>query len=150
MSNPIFHDEHIELDVPHHVVVSMPDDSHKLVGQVITEKKRDATPHNRYLGPDNLGVIEAVCPQAMVFIVRVPHNERLTLIRFWDAQFKGELSKCSHLTICDDDRSFAKLDHNNLPTMNSYFNDDNYNWLNLGWARGSPYSMIFNSDDYAE
>ena len=94
--------EHIELDFPHLVVVSMPDNSQALVGRVVTERKRDATPHNRYLAPDNLGVIEAVCPQAMAFIVRVPLNQRLTFIRFWDAQFVGELSACLHYRICND------------------------------------------------
>lgn len=141
--------EYIELDFPHHVVISMPDNSQTLVGRVVTGKKRDARPHNRYLAPDNLGVIEAVCPQAMAFIVRVPLNQRLTFIRFWDAQFVGELSACLHCRICNDSMPFV------VPTqdghgyeMKTYYNDECYDWMDIGWANGSPYNRIYNSDDF--
>lgn len=146
----LIHGEHIELDLPHDVVITMPHDSHSLVGRVVAEKKRDATPHNRYLGPDNLGVIEAVCPQAMAFIVRVPHNKRLSFITFWDAQFLGELSACGRFQICNDERPFVTLTQDGGFGLNFYFNDDHYNWMNIGWASGSPYDKIYNSDDFIE
>ena len=70
-------DEHLELDFPHFVLISRPGDSAGYIGQVIKEVKRDATPHNRYLREDKLGLIEALCSPALSYIVRCPQNSPL-------------------------------------------------------------------------
>ena len=34
--------------------------------------------------------------------------------------------------------------------MNSHYNEDRYEWMNIGWANGSPYNRIYNSDDFID
>ena len=108
------------------MVISLPHDSRDYIGKVITERKRDATPHNKYLGP-----------------------RRLTFIRFWDSAVLGELHECSHYLIQRERLPFVI--HNQLQLeMNTYNSDDIYDWMNLDWANGSPYSRVYNSDEHME